>query len=95
MKYALFFFRGGSTQSGLAFKYVMRKGFLGARNSPVPRIVILLSDGKSQGMVQPAASDLKQSGVILFAVGLRYPRYHIQTVSHIYTTMQQTIALEY
>lgn len=43
----------------------------------MPRIVILLSDGKSQGTVQPAASDLKQSGVILFAVGLRYPRYHI------------------
>lgn len=44
----------------------------------MPCIVILLSDGKSQGTVQPAASDLKQSGVILFAVGLRYPRYHIQ-----------------
>ncbi|XP_058262477.1 von Willebrand factor A domain-containing protein 2 [Hemibagrus wyckioides] len=68
-------YRGGSTQSGLAFKYVVRKGFLGGRNSPVPRIVILLSDGKSQGAVQPAASELKQSGVILFAVGLRYPRW--------------------
>ncbi|KAF5896520.1 von Willebrand factor A domain-containing protein 2 [Clarias magur] len=68
-------YRGGSTQTGLAFKYVLRKGFLGGRNSPVPRIVILLSDGKSQGAVHPAASDLKQSGVILFAVGLRYPRW--------------------
>ncbi|KAK3559458.1 hypothetical protein QTP86_013631 [Hemibagrus guttatus] len=68
-------YRGGSTQSGLAFKYVMKKGFLGGRNSPVPRIVILLSDGKSQGAVQPAASELKQSGVVLFAVGLRYPRW--------------------
>lgn len=40
--------------------------------------MILLSDGKSQGTVHPAASDLKQSGVILYAVGLRYPRYHMQ-----------------
>ncbi|TSK14749.1 Tudor domain-containing protein 1 [Bagarius yarrelli] len=68
-------YRGGSTQSGLAFKYVIRKGFLDDRNSPVPRIVILLSDGKSQGPVQQAASELKQSGVNLFAVGLRYPRW--------------------
>lgn len=67
--------RGGSTQTGLALKYVLRKGFPGGRNSSsVAQIVILLSDGKSQGNVVQAAAQLKETGVVLFAVGLRYPR---------------------
>ncbi|KAL7869252.1 hypothetical protein AOLI_G00132400 [Acnodon oligacanthus] len=68
-------YRGGSTQTSLVLKYVLRKGFPSRGNSTVPRIVILLTDGKSQGAVQLAASELKQSGVSLFAVGLRYPRW--------------------
>ncbi|XP_067285544.1 von Willebrand factor A domain-containing protein 2 [Pseudorasbora parva] len=68
-------YRGGSTQTGLALKFVLRKGFSGGRNSTVPRVVILLSDGKSQGAVQLAASELKLSGMALFAVGIRYPRW--------------------
>ncbi|XP_067100828.1 von Willebrand factor A domain-containing protein 2 [Osmerus mordax] len=68
-------YRGGSTQTGLALKYILKKGFPGGRNATVPRIVILLSDGKSQGAVFKAATELKQMGVTLFAVGLRYPRW--------------------
>ncbi|KAJ8264716.1 hypothetical protein GJAV_G00152960 [Gymnothorax javanicus] len=68
-------FKGGSTQTGLGFKYVLRKGFPGGRNGTVPRILILLSDGKSQGNVQALASELKSRGVVLFAVGIRYPRW--------------------
>ncbi|XP_052467598.1 von Willebrand factor A domain-containing protein 2-like isoform X1 [Carassius gibelio] len=68
-------YRGGSTQTGLALKFVLRKGFSGGRNSTVPRVVILLSDGKSQGAVHLAASELKLSGVTLFAVGIHYPRW--------------------
>ncbi|KAM3592799.1 uncharacterized protein V6R79_025391 [Siganus canaliculatus] len=69
-------YRGGSTQTGLALKYVLRKGFPGGRNSSVAaHIVILLSDGKSQGNVVHAAAQLKDTGVVLFAVGLRYPRW--------------------
>lgn len=68
--------RGGSTQTGLALKYVLRKGFPGGRNSShAAQIVIVLSDGKSQGNVMQAAAQLKEAGVVLFAVGLRYPRY--------------------
>ncbi|XP_029932984.1 von Willebrand factor A domain-containing protein 2 [Myripristis murdjan] len=69
-------YRGGSTQTGLALKYVLRKGFPGGRNSSrAAQIVILLSDGKSQGNVVQAAAQLKETGVVLFAVGLRYPRW--------------------
>ncbi|XP_030611422.1 von Willebrand factor A domain-containing protein 2 isoform X2 [Archocentrus centrarchus] len=69
-------YRGGSTQTGLALKYILRKGFPGGRNaSSVPRIAILLSDGRSQGNSVPAAAQLKDTGVVLFAVGLRYPKW--------------------
>lgn len=57
-------------------KYVLRKGFPGGRNATAAaQIVILLSDGRSQGNVLQAATELKETGVVLFAVGLRYPRY--------------------
>ncbi|XP_008275797.1 von Willebrand factor A domain-containing protein 2 [Stegastes partitus] len=69
-------YRGGSTQTGLALKYILRKGFPGGRNSSsVARIAILLSDGRSQGNVAQAAAQLKEIGVVLFAVGLRYPKW--------------------
>ncbi|XP_059892716.1 von Willebrand factor A domain-containing protein 2 [Gadus macrocephalus] len=74
-------YRGGSTQTAQAFQYLLRKGFPGGRNSSVvSRVAVLLSDGRSQegfpkgGLVQ-AASQLKESGVVLFAVGLRHPRW--------------------
>ncbi|PWA21619.1 hypothetical protein CCH79_00003032 [Gambusia affinis] len=69
-------YRGGGTQTGLALKYVLKKGFPGGRNSSsVPRVAILLSDGRSQGSVVQAAAQLKRTGVVLFAVGLRYPKW--------------------
>uniref|UniRef100_A0AAV2LGR2 von Willebrand factor A domain-containing protein 2 n=1 Tax=Knipowitschia caucasica TaxID=637954 RepID=A0AAV2LGR2_KNICA len=65
---------GGSTQTGLALKYISRKGFQGGRNSSgVAQIGVLLSDGRSQGNVVQAAARLKEAGVVLFTVGLRYP----------------------
>ncbi|KAM9817345.1 von Willebrand factor A domain-containing protein 2 [Neosynchiropus ocellatus] len=69
-------YRGGSTQTGLALKYVLKKGFPGGRNaSTTMQVIILLSDGMSQGNVAQAATQLKQTGVLLFAVGLRNPRW--------------------
>ncbi|XP_029466319.1 von Willebrand factor A domain-containing protein 2 isoform X2 [Rhinatrema bivittatum] len=68
-------FRGGSTETGLALKYVLRKGFPGGRGSSVPKILILLSDGRSQGQVLPSARELKESAVTIFAVGVRFPRW--------------------
>ncbi|XP_030058548.1 von Willebrand factor A domain-containing protein 2 isoform X2 [Microcaecilia unicolor] len=68
-------FRGGSTETSLALKYVLRKGFPGGRDASVPKILIILSDGKSQGPLLPLAQQLKDSGVIIFAVGVRFPRW--------------------
>ncbi|XP_068439890.1 von Willebrand factor A domain-containing protein 2 [Clinocottus analis] len=69
-------YRGGSTQTGLALKYVLRKGFPGGRNSSTAaQIAILLTDGRSQGNTVQAAAQLKETGVVLFAVGIRYPKW--------------------
>ncbi|XP_031698989.1 von Willebrand factor A domain-containing protein 2 isoform X1 [Anarrhichthys ocellatus] len=68
--------RGGATQTGLALKYVLRKGFPGGRNSSTAaQIAILLTDGRSQGNTVQAAAQLKETGVVLFAVGIRYPKW--------------------
>ncbi|XP_075950322.1 von Willebrand factor A domain-containing protein 2 [Anarhichas minor] len=69
-------YRGGATQTGLALKYVLRKGFPGGRNSSTAaQIAILLTDGRSQGNTVQAAAQLKETGVVLFAVGIRYPKW--------------------
>lgn len=55
---------------------MLRKGFQGGRNATAAaRIVILLSDGRSQGNTVQAAAELKEMGAVVFAVGLRYPMY--------------------
>ncbi|KAM4636450.1 von Willebrand factor A domain-containing protein 2 [Discoglossus pictus] len=68
-------FKGGSTETGLALKYVLRKGFPGGRSSAVPKILIILSDGKSQGNVVFPATQLKERAVEVFTVGVRFPRW--------------------
>ncbi|XP_066549887.1 von Willebrand factor A domain-containing protein 2 [Amia ocellicauda] len=68
-------FKGGSTQTGLALKYVIRKGFPGGRNATTPRVLIILTDGKSQGTLDLPARQLKEAGITIFAVGIRYPRW--------------------
>uniref|UniRef100_A0A8C3RY74 von Willebrand factor A domain containing 2 n=1 Tax=Chelydra serpentina TaxID=8475 RepID=A0A8C3RY74_CHESE len=68
-------FKGGSTETGLVLKYVLRKSFPGGRNSSVPEILIILSDGKSQGNVAIPAKQLKDRGTTVFAVGVKFPRW--------------------
>ncbi|XP_069467971.1 von Willebrand factor A domain-containing protein 2 isoform X2 [Ambystoma mexicanum] len=68
-------FKGGSTETGLALKYVLRKGFPGGRDASIPKILILLSDGKSQGDLRLPVKQLKASTVTVFAVGVKYPRW--------------------
>lgn len=66
--------RGGRTETGLALKYLLRKGFPGGRNASVPQILIIITDGKSQGHVALPAKQLKERGITVFAVGVRFPR---------------------
>ncbi|XP_047409254.1 von Willebrand factor A domain-containing protein 2 isoform X2 [Sciurus carolinensis] len=68
-------FKGGHTETGLALKYLLGRGFPGGRNGSVPQLLIVVTDGKSQGHVALPAKQLKESGVTVFAVGVRFPRW--------------------
>ncbi|KAM9618268.1 von Willebrand factor A domain-containing protein 2 [Trichechus inunguis] len=68
-------FKGGSTETGLALKYLLRNGFPGGRNASVPQILIVVTDGKSQGHVALPAKQLKERGITVFAVGVQFPRW--------------------
>lgn len=66
--------RGGRTETGLALKYFLRQGFPGGRNASVPQVLVIITDGRSQGHVALPAKQLQERGVTVFAVGVRFPR---------------------
>uniref|UniRef100_A0A803VBA3 von Willebrand factor A domain containing 2 n=1 Tax=Ficedula albicollis TaxID=59894 RepID=A0A803VBA3_FICAL len=68
-------FRGGSTETGRALKYILHKGFPGGRNSSVPEVLIIISDGKSQGSTAVPAMQVKERHITVFAVGIKFPRW--------------------
>uniref|UniRef100_W5MW34 von Willebrand factor A domain-containing protein 2-like n=1 Tax=Lepisosteus oculatus TaxID=7918 RepID=W5MW34_LEPOC len=68
--------RGGSTDTGRAVKYVLRKGYRGGRKD-TPKILILLTDGKSQDNIMASAAFAKKSGIKLFAVGIKHPKWEV------------------
>ncbi|KFV74714.1 von Willebrand factor A domain-containing protein 2, partial [Dryobates pubescens] len=68
-------FRGGSTETGRALKYVLHKGFPGGRNSSVPQVLIIISDGKSQDSTAMPAMQVKERHIMVFAVGIKFPRW--------------------
>ncbi|KAF3827936.1 hypothetical protein GH733_001171, partial [Mirounga leonina] len=51
------------------------QGFPGGRNASVPQILVVATDGRSQGQVALPAEQLKERGVTIFAVGVRFPRW--------------------
>ncbi|XP_041099442.1 collagen alpha-1(XII) chain-like, partial [Polyodon spathula] len=66
-------YRGGSTNTGKAMTYVREKIFVpskGARLN-VPRVMILITDGKSSDAFKDPATQLRTSGVEIFAVGVK------------------------
>ncbi|XP_066477554.1 von Willebrand factor A domain-containing protein 2 [Tiliqua scincoides] len=68
-------FRGGRTETGLALKYVLRKGFRGGRNLLAAQLLIILTDGRSQSNVVIPAKQLKERGITVFSVGVSFPRW--------------------
>ncbi|XP_074764556.1 von Willebrand factor A domain-containing protein 2 isoform X1 [Athene noctua] len=68
-------FRGGSTETGRALKCILREGFPGGRNSSVPEVLIIISDGKSQDSTVMPAMQVKERHIRVFAVGIKFPRW--------------------
>ncbi|XP_038582157.1 collagen alpha-1(XII) chain isoform X5 [Micropterus salmoides] len=66
-------YRGGSTNTGRAMTYVREKIFQGSRGARpnVPRVTILITDGKSSDAFQEPATKLRNSDVEIFAVGVK------------------------
>ncbi|XP_068197852.1 collagen alpha-1(XII) chain isoform X2 [Antennarius striatus] len=66
-------YRGGSTNTGKAMTYVREKVFLSSRGARtnVPRVTILITDGKSSDAFQEPATRLRNSDVEIFAVGIK------------------------
>ncbi|XP_008321702.2 collagen alpha-1(XIV) chain isoform X2 [Cynoglossus semilaevis] len=66
-------YKGGNTLTGLALNYIMENCFkpeAGARVG-VPKIGILITDGKSQDDVIPPSEMLRNAGIELFAIGVK------------------------
>ncbi|TMS21360.1 Collagen alpha-1(XII) chain [Larimichthys crocea] len=66
-------YRGGSTNTGKAMTYVREKIFVsnrGARQN-VPRVMVLITDGKSSDSFKNAATNLRNIDVEIFAVGVK------------------------
>ncbi|KAG9471533.1 hypothetical protein GDO78_014446, partial [Eleutherodactylus coqui] len=66
-------YKGGNTLTGLALTYILENSFrpeAGARTG-LPKIGILITDGKSQDDVIPPAKSLKDAGIELFAIGVK------------------------
>ncbi|XP_029316063.1 collagen alpha-1(XII) chain isoform X3 [Cottoperca gobio] len=66
-------YRGGSTNTGRAMTYVREKIYIpnrGARQN-VPRVVVLITDGKSSDSFKDAATGLRNIDAEIFAVGVK------------------------
>ncbi|XP_056620126.1 collagen alpha-1(XII) chain isoform X2 [Triplophysa dalaica] len=66
-------YRGGSTNTGKAMAYVRDKIFISNRGARanVPRIMILITDGKSSDAFKDSANKLRNTDVEIFAVGVK------------------------
>ncbi|KAM9307563.1 collagen alpha-1(XIV) chain [Gastrophryne carolinensis] len=66
-------YKGGNTLTGLALTFILENCFkeeAGARPD-LPKIGILITDGKSQDDVIPPAKSLRDAGIELFAIGVK------------------------
>ncbi|XP_059354175.1 collagen alpha-1(XII) chain-like isoform X2 [Carassius carassius] len=66
-------YRGGSTNTGKAMTYVRERIFVPTRGARanVPRVTILITDGKSSDAFKDPANKLRNTDVEIFAVGVK------------------------
>uniref|UniRef100_A0A8K9WMV0 Collagen, type XIV, alpha 1b n=1 Tax=Oncorhynchus mykiss TaxID=8022 RepID=A0A8K9WMV0_ONCMY len=66
-------YKGGNTLTGLALTYILENSYKPESGSRagVPKIGILITDGKSQDDVKPPAQSLREAGIELFAIGVK------------------------
>ncbi|KAM8841502.1 collagen alpha-1(XIV) chain isoform 2-T2 [Spinachia spinachia] len=66
-------YKGGNTLTGLALTFILETSFKPESGSRpgVPKVGILITDGKSQDDVIPPARSLREAGIELFAIGVK------------------------
>uniref|UniRef100_A0A8D3D0X4 Collagen alpha-1(XIV) chain-like n=1 Tax=Scophthalmus maximus TaxID=52904 RepID=A0A8D3D0X4_SCOMX len=66
-------YKGGNTLTGLALTFILENSFKPESGSRagVPKIAILITDGKSQDDVAPPAQGLRSAGIEVFAIGVK------------------------
>nr|XP_061786873.1 collagen alpha-1(XIV) chain-like isoform X1 [Nerophis lumbriciformis] len=66
-------YKGGNTLTGLALTFVLENSFKAESGSrpDVPKVAILITDGKSQDDVVAPAQSLRDAGVEVFAIGVK------------------------
>ncbi|XP_062977415.1 collagen alpha-1(VII) chain [Elgaria multicarinata webbii] len=65
-------YKSGNTRTGAGLRYVADNFFGAGQIRPnVPKICILITDGKSQDEVEQASLKLKNQGIKVFAVGIK------------------------
>ncbi|XP_077403873.1 collagen alpha-1(XIV) chain-like isoform X2 [Vanacampus margaritifer] len=66
-------YKGGNTLTGLALTFVLENSFKAESGSraDVPKVAILITDGKSQDDVAPPAQILRDAGIRVFAIGVK------------------------
>ncbi|KAG7253563.1 hypothetical protein CRUP_006959 [Coryphaenoides rupestris] len=70
-------YRGGGTNTGRGLEFLPAEHFAedtdGRRHAKghVPRVAVVITDGKSQDNVEPHAGELKRRGVFVYAVGIK------------------------
>ncbi|XP_047429514.1 collagen alpha-1(XII) chain-like [Mugil cephalus] len=65
-------YRGGNTKTGMALKHTYEKAFSldnGMRRN-VPKVVVAITDGRSQDEVKKNAAQLQHAGYSVFAIGV-------------------------
>ncbi|CAM4516574.1 unnamed protein product, partial [Lepidochelys olivacea] len=62
---------GAGTNTGDALRY-MKSLFAKATRDNVPKMLIVITDGESQDQVTKAAEELRQEGIVIYAIGIRY-----------------------
>uniref|UniRef100_A0A8C0GE25 VWFA domain-containing protein n=1 Tax=Chelonoidis abingdonii TaxID=106734 RepID=A0A8C0GE25_CHEAB len=61
---------GGGTNTGDALRY-MKSLFVKATRYSVPKLLIVITDGESRDQVTKAAEELRQEGIVIYAIGVK------------------------
>ncbi|PAV62263.1 hypothetical protein WR25_09367 [Diploscapter pachys] len=63
-------YMSGATNTGKSLKLAIEKGFQGARGGNIPKVAVVITDGQSQDDVAEPSQLLRDSHVMLYAIGV-------------------------